>query len=49
MSPVRTSVALAITVGAIYALCAVAWAIAPATFLSLMSNLLYGMDFTPMV
>ena len=49
MSPLRTGIALAVTVGGFYALCAVAWALAPATFLGLMNNLFHGMDFTAMV
>ena len=49
MSPLRTGLALAITVGGFYALCTVAWVLAPATFLGLMNNLFHGMDFTPMV
>jgi len=49
MPPLRTGLALAITVGGFYALCTVAWVLAPATFLSLMNNLFHGMDFTPMV
>lgn len=49
MSPLRTGLALAVTVGGFYALCAVAWTLAPATFLGLMNNLFHGMDFTAMV
>lgn len=49
MSPLRTGLALAITVGGFYALCTVAWTLAPATFLGLMNNLFHGMDFTAMV
>lgn len=49
MLPIRTGLAFAITVGAIYALCTVAWTIAPATSLALMNNLFHGLDFTPMV
>ncbi len=48
MTPVRSGLALAITVGAFYALCTVAWALAPASFLSLMNNLFHGIDFTPL-
>jgi uncharacterized protein DUF5676 len=49
MSPFRTGIALATTVGVFYALCAVAWALAPGPFLSLMNNLFHGMDFSSMV
>jgi hypothetical protein len=49
VSPFRTGIALAITVGVFYALCAVAWALAPGPFLSLMNNLFHGMDFSSMV
>ena len=49
MTPFRTGLALAITVGTFYALCTVAWVVAPATFLGFMNNLFHGMDFTAMV
>lgn len=49
MTPLRTGLALAVTVGGFYVLCTVAWTLAPATFLGLMNNLFHGMDFTPMV
>ena len=49
MTPLRTGLALAATVGGFYTLCTVAWALAPATFLGLMNNLFHGMDFTAMV
>lgn len=49
MTPIRTGVALAITVGLFYALCALIWVLAPGQFLSFMNNLFHGMDFTPMV
>ena len=49
MNPLRTGIALAITVGVFYALCALAWALAPGPFLGFMNNLFHGMDFTPMV
>lgn len=49
MTPLRTGLALAITVGGFYVLCTVAWIVAPATFLGLMNNLFHGMDFTAMV
>ncbi|TDR38374.1 hypothetical protein DFR29_12146 [Tahibacter aquaticus] len=49
MSPIRTGVTLAITVGLFYGLCTVAWALAPGPFLSFMNNLFHGMDFSSMV
>lgn len=49
MSPLRTGIALAITTGVFYALCALVWALAPGPFLSFMNNLFHGMDFTSMV
>ena len=45
----RTGIALAITVGLSYALCALFWALAPGPFLGLMNNLFHGMDFSGMV
>jgi hypothetical protein len=49
MTPLRTGLALAVTVGGFYALCTVAWTfLAPATFLRLMNNT-FHMDFTAMV
>ena len=47
--PVRTGIAFAITVGVFYALCALAWLLAPGAFLSFMDNLFHGMDFSSMV
>ena len=49
MTPLRTGIALAITVGLFYALCALAWALAPGPFLGFMNNLFHGMDFSSMV
>ena len=49
MAPLRTGIALAIAVGVFYALCALAWALAPGPFLALMNNLFHGMDFSSMV
>ena len=43
------SLALAITVGVFYALCALVWALAPGPFLGFMNNLFHGMDFSSMV
>ena len=48
-SPLRTGIALAVTVGVFYALCALVWALAPGPFLALMNNLFHGMDFSSMV
>ena len=49
MTPLRTGLALAITVGLFYTLCALIWAVAPGPFLSFMNNLFHGMDFNSMV
>lgn len=49
MTPLRTGLALAITVGVFYALCALAWTLAPGQFLGLLNNLFHGMDFSTMV
>ena len=49
MTPLRTGLALAITVGLFYALCALVWALAPGPFLGFMNNLFHGMDFSSMV
>ena len=49
MTPLRTGIALAITVGLFYALCALVWALAPGPFLGFMNSLFHGMDFSSMV
>ena len=49
IAPLRTGIALAVTVGVFYALCALLWAVAPGPFLGLMNNLFHGMDFSGMV
>ena len=49
MAPLRTGLALAITVGLFYALCALIWALAPGPSISLMNNLFHGMDFSRMI
>ena len=49
MTPLRTGLALAITVGLFYALCALVWAVAPGPFLGFMNNLFHGMDFSTLV
>ena len=49
MTPLRTGLALAITVGLFYALCALIWVVAPAPFLGFMNSLFHGMDFSTMV
>ena len=49
MSPLRTGLALATTVGLFYALCALVWALAPGPSLSLMNGLFHGMNFSGMV
>lgn len=49
MQPWRTGLAFAITVMVFYALCTVAWALAPAAFLGFMDGLFHGLDFSAMV
>jgi uncharacterized protein DUF5676 len=49
MTPLRIGIALAITVGGFYALCAFVWTLAPGPFLSFMNSLFHGMDFSSMV
>ena len=49
LEPLRTGIALAVTVGVFYALCALVWTQAPGPFLSFMNNLFHGMDFSSMV
>ena len=49
MAPLRTGLALALTVGLFYALCTLIWALAPGPFLGFMNNLFHGMDFSTMV
>lgn len=49
MTPLRTGLCLATTVGLFYALCTLAWVIAPAPFLGFMANLFHGMRFEQMV
>ena len=47
--PVSTGIALAVTVGVFYALCTLAWVLAPGPFLGFMNSLFHGMDFSAMV
>lgn len=49
MNVFRTGFAFSITVAVFYALCALAWAMAPGAFLGLMNNLFHGMDFSSLV
>jgi len=49
LPPLRAGIALALTVGVFYALCALAWALAPDPFLGLINNLFHGMDFSLLV
>ena len=49
MNIFRTGFALSITVALFYALCAIAWAMAPEAFMSLMNNLFHGIDFSSLV
>lgn len=49
MNILRTGISLAITVALFYALCTVAWIMAPDTFIGFMNNLFHGMDFSSLV
>ena len=49
MTPFRTGITLAITVGLFYTLCALVWALAPGPSLGLMNGLFHGMNFNSMV
>lgn len=49
MAPLRTGITLAITVAVFYALCTLAWVLAPGPFLGFMNNLFHGMDFSGLV
>ncbi len=44
-APLRTGIALAVTVAVFYALCTLAWLAVPGPFLGFMNNLFHGMDF----
>ena len=46
---VSTGIALAVTVGVFYAVCAMAWVLAPGPFLGFMNSLFHDMDFSAMV
>jgi len=48
-TPIRTGLALALTVGVFYALCTLVWVLAPGPFLGFMNSLFHGMDFSSMV
>ena len=47
--PFSTGIALAVTVAVFYALCTLAWVLAPGPFLGFMNSLFHGMDFSAMV
>ncbi len=49
MNILRTGISLSVTVAVFYALCTLAWIMAPGTFLGFMNNLFHGMDFSGMV
>lgn len=49
MNILRTGIALSITVALFYALCALAWALAPRPFMSFMNSLFHGIDFSSLV
>ncbi len=48
MTPFRTGIALAITVGVFYALCTLIWTLAPGPSLGFLNSLFHGMDFGSM-
>ena len=48
MTHLRTGIALAITVGVFYALCALIWTTAPGPSLGFLNSLFHGMDFGSM-
>jgi len=49
MKPIRAGIAFAITVAVFYALCTLAWVLAPARFIGFMNSLFHGLDFTSLV
>ncbi len=49
MTPLRTGLTLAITVGLFYTLCTLVWVLAPGPFLGFMNDLFHGMDFSSLV
>lgn len=48
-APLRTGVALAVTVALFYAACTLAWLVAQGSFLGFMNSLFHGLDFTPLL
>jgi len=48
-APLRTGVALAVTVAVFYVLCTLVWLAAQGPFLNFMNGLFHGVDFTPLV
>ncbi len=48
-APLRTGIALALTVGLFYILCTVVWVVAPGPSVSFMNSLFHGMDFSGLV
>ena len=49
MKPMQTGLALGITVGVFYSLCALAWFLAPDAFMTFMNNLFHGLDFSSLM
>lgn len=49
LTPLRTGIALAITVATFYALCTQVWVLAPGPFLAFMNSLFHGIDFSSLV
>ena len=46
MKPLKTGITLGVTVGVFYALCSLAWWVAPDAFMNFMNNLFHGLDFS---
>ncbi len=44
-----TGIALSVTVALFYAVCTVAWLVAPGPFLGFMNSLFHGIDFRPLL
>lgn len=49
MTPRRTGLALAVTVGVLYGWCTLSWALAPGPFPGFMNSRFHGMNFSSMV
>ncbi|MCW5658798.1 MAG: hypothetical protein KIT60_13925 [Burkholderiaceae bacterium] len=47
--PLRTGIALAVTVALFYSLCTLAWLVAPGPFMAFMDSLFHGLTFAPLL